>query len=121
MSLSTILSQTENEQLSADPDIAPKVACDNALCIDAEHNAEDGGEWAIHVAARAEHGSVELEVYQRPEDGTWKLEVHADFIKIGDGVTLAEAIALADDIAEFARLVERLNSGRIAFPPQVTK
>jgi len=111
VSLSIIVSDTATEQLRVCPE--PVITCDNPTCVDASHPADDEGGSVIHVAARAEHGSVDLEVYQRPEDGAWKLEIHADFIAIDDGVTLSEALALSEDIATFAKLVDRLNQAAI--------
>jgi hypothetical protein len=88
--------------------------CDNPHCIYDEHTTEDGPDYVIHVAGRASHGAVDIEVYRAPEDGAWKLDIHADFILAGVPLTKAQARALAADIAAYADLVDELNRQRFS-------
>lgn len=98
-------------QASGPREAAGTVACTMPACMDAEHELEEGEGSPMHVAARATHGDVQLDVFHQVETGLWKLDIYAQFVAVDDGITHAEALALGADIIRYAGLVDTLNAG----------
>ncbi|WP_022891224.1 hypothetical protein [Agromyces subbeticus] len=93
----------------ADNDNPRTIPCPVEDCIHAEHDIDDVAPEPIHVAAKAEHGDLQLEVFLQIETGKWKLDIYADFGLVNEGVTYQEAVHGAAQILQYATLVEILN------------